>query len=207
MNVTYGDRFDLLREHGFERSRDCFESLSALVQTQPNLEAIVKVLGTGLHACEDFRSNTTVANQMRERLLDIACFLDVAAHKNDVSKAERLNHYVEHIMASLSKANKYLLRYTRRGFLGILLAGDKPVKRFADIDTELIKRVGGMSANLQLTNAELKPYSYEVICNIEEWVFDNGGIGAIAENDAKFGQLVSKLGTRFTRIGLPFLNC
>lgn len=186
-------RFELLAQHGLDVGIDVVVSLLNITQQAPLVGPFVEVLKQGIKVCENFKANEKAAEIFKERLLDAGYFVLVAVEKYS-AKMHVINKYAKKLTDVISRANQYLEKFSRKGFLAALLVGSKPKEKLEEFDAELTRAINDLVLAVDLTNLNVANNIYDVACNIEKWIYDQGGYSALVDNKAKLDELARLLG-------------
>lgn len=189
-------RLQLLAEHGFDIARDVVVGLCDLAENQPFVGPLATVVKTGISLCDSFRSNEKIAAQFKDRLLDISCYVDVACQKK-FSDLHLVKRTVNDLVLILEDANKYFEIFTKRGFIVAILCGNKPAAKLNEYDEAITRKLNDLVVSLNLSQMNLSLQMYDVVCNVEEWLHNRGGLEAVDGNKAlmdELAQLVGKSG-------------
>jgi hypothetical protein len=195
-------RFQLLVEHGFDITRDVVTGLCDLVDSQPFIGPLAMVVKKGIVMCDSFRSNEKIAAQFKDRLLDIACYVDVASQKkaNDLHLVKRA---VNDLVLILNEANSYFEVFTKRGFIVAIMCGNKPILKLNEYDAAITKKLNDLVISLNLSQMNLSLQIYDVVCNIEEWMQNRGGLEAVEGNRGLMDELAQMIG----KVNLKYFDC
>ena len=186
-------RDNLLREHGYEIGRDILLGVLDLAKSVPFVGVFAEVLKKAVEICDNFKANHAVANRLKDRLLDAGCFVDIACRKYP-TKSNILQTFTNKLVTALRDANQYLEKFANQGFLGALLVGTKPVKKINEIDEKITAILNDMSIAVNLTQLEVAKSTYDVVCDVEAWLHENGGYAGIANDNGKLQEFAKLLG-------------
>ncbi|RYY89617.1 hypothetical protein EON63_00340 [archaeon] len=189
-------RNELLAQHGIDIGKDVIICLLNVTQQAPLVGPFVEVLKQGIKICQNFKANENAAQVFKERLLDAAYFVLIAVEKC-TSKLQVINKYAKKLTDVVTRANQYLEKFSCKGFLAALLVGSKPKEKLEEFDAELTRAINDMVLAVDLTNLSVANNIYDVACNIEQWIHEQGGYSALVDNKAKLEELARRLGENF----------
>jgi tetratricopeptide (TPR) repeat protein len=130
------------------------------------LEELIGVL-------KSFRCNRQAADEFIERINTFSSILFELTSIAEKSPSYSFSISLQTFTEELKKAKHYLQKFSKSGFLLLLLKGNEPQEKFNQIDEKLSTKLIEMATYLHLENHKLitslssSCYSYHVICNLE----------------------------------------
>jgi hypothetical protein len=189
-------------EQGCHTALAAMSSLCDIAQSQPFIGPFAVVLKKCINVCEVMKMNQSNAAKFRSTLQDVAVIIDeiVRTILSSTSGTERqqrlqlLEQYVKDLKDILERAVTDLDAFTKKGFLGKLLAGTLPSDKFREYDSLLSQKLNQLNAVLSISQQSLLEDTYSAITNIDQWCNDNGGLAALLNDQKKLQQLATAIG-------------